>query len=190
MALKHPNWNMGRKVTIDSATLMNKGLEVIEARWLFNIAPERIEVVIHPQSIIHSMVEFEDGSVKAQLSVPDMRLPIQYAFSYPERLSSEIPRIEFNRSSTFTFDKPDTGTFRNLDLAYQAVEKCGNMPCILNAANEVAVDAFLNDRLRFLEIPDIIEACMMKMPYITSPGFDDYTHTDQETRIKAKELIG
>jgi 1-deoxy-D-xylulose-5-phosphate reductoisomerase len=188
-ALKHPRWNMGAKVTIDSATLMNKGLEVIEARWLFDIDKERIEVVIHPQSIIHSMVEFEDGSVKAQLSLPDMRLPIQYALSYPDRIKSEIPRISFDHRTTLTFDKPDTSTFRSLDLAYHALEKNGNMPCILNAANEIAVEAFLSDRLRFLEISDIIETCMGKISYIHSPGYEDFTNTDLETRIKANELI-
>ncbi len=190
LALRHPNWKMGSKVTIDSATLMNKGLEVIEARWLFGMEPEKIEVVIHPQSVIHSMVEFSDGSIKAQLSTPDMRLPIQYAFSYPERLSADIPRFQFTKGLTLTFDKPDTRTFRNLVLAYEAIEKCGNMPCILNAANEVAVEAFLHDKLGFLEISDVIETCMGKMPYISAPDYEDYSITDYETRVKAKELIG
>ncbi len=190
LALKHPNWKMGSKVTIDSATLMNKGLEVIEAKWLFTMDPENIEVVIHPQSIVHSMVEFEDGTIKAQLSTPDMRLPIQYAFSYPDRLDSDVPRFKFNGGVSLTFEKPDTETFRNLKLAYDALEKCGNMPCILNAANEVAVEAFLEDRLGFLEISDVIETCMGKMPYISTPAFEDYSVSDYETRIKAKELIG
>jgi 1-deoxy-D-xylulose-5-phosphate reductoisomerase len=189
-ALKHPNWSMGNKITIDSATLMNKGLEVIEARWLFGVDPSRIEVIIHPQSIIHSMVEFEDGSIKAQLGIPDMRLPIQYAFSYPDRLKSEVPRINFNSGTALTFDKPDMDTFRNLALAYHALERCGNMPCILNAANEIAVEAFLTDRIGFLEISDVVETCMGKMPYISTPVYDDYSSTDYETRIKAKELIG
>jgi len=188
-ALKHPRWNMGAKVTIDSASLMNKGFEVIEACWLFGLKTEQIEVVIHPQSIIHSMVEFEDGSIKAQLSLPDMRLPIQYALSYPDRISCEIPRIKFNHGTILTFDKPDTATFRNLDLAYHALEKNGNMPCILNAANEVAVEAFLSDKLGFLEISDVIETCMGKINYISSPCYEDFTDTDFETRIKAKELI-
>ena len=166
LALRHPNWSMGSKVTIDSATLMNKGLEVIEAKWLFGLDPGKIEVVIHPQSIVHSMVEFEDGSVKAQLSMPDMRLPIQYAFSYPNRLKTNIPRLNFNKEVSLTFKKPDTDTFRNLILAYDALRKCGNMPCILNAANEVAVEAFLQDRLGFLQISDVIETCMAKMPSI------------------------
>ncbi len=190
LALKHPNWKMGSKVTIDSATLMNKGLEVIEAKWLFGMDPDNIEVVIHPQSIVHSMVEFEDGSIKAQLSTPDMRLPIQYAFSFPDRIFSEVPRFKFNGGISLTFEKPDTETFRNLKLAYDALQKCGNMPCILNAANEVAVQAFLEDRLGFLEISDVIETCMVKMPYISAPAIEDYSISDYETRIKAKELIG
>ena len=190
LALKHPNWNMGAKITVDSATLMNKGFEVIEARWLFGLRADHIEVVVHPQSIIHSMVEFSDGSIKAQLSIPDMRLPIQYAFSYPERLSAVIPRLNFNKIINFTFEKPDTVTFRNLSLAYAALEKCGNMPCVLNAANEVAVDAFLHDRLGFLQIPDVIETCLDKIPYISIPAVEDYAATDHETRIKANEIIG
>jgi 1-deoxy-D-xylulose-5-phosphate reductoisomerase len=181
-ALNHPNWNMGNKVTIDSATLMNKGLEVIEAHWLFNVSPAQIEVVIHPQSVIHSMVQFRDGSIKAQMGLPDMRLPIQYAFSYPDRLSSEHPRYDFSVASALTFEAPDRSLFRNLDLAYEALKKGGNLPCILNAANEIAVEAFLEGRLRFLEMSDIIEKCMISLPYIMQPSLDDYLQTDLETR--------
>jgi 1-deoxy-D-xylulose-5-phosphate reductoisomerase len=188
-ALKHPNWDMGAKVTIDSATLMNKGLEVIEAHWLFGVPFDKIEVVVHPQSIIHSMVQFEDGSIKAQLGLPDMRFPIQYAMSYPDRHSSDFPRFDFNQFPSLTFEKPDTETFRNLALAFEALRKGGNMPCILNAANEIAVAEFLHERIGFLQISEIIEQCMAKMPYIASPYFEDYIQTDKETRIKARELI-
>jgi 1-deoxy-D-xylulose-5-phosphate reductoisomerase len=188
-ALKHPNWDMGAKITIDSATLMNKGLEVIEAKWLFNLQPEEIDVVIHPQSIIHSMVQFEDGSIKAQLGLPNMRIPIQYALSYPERFKSSFPRFNFAEYPAFTFEQPDMDTFRNLSFAFEALRKGGNLPCIMNAANEIAVAEFLQGRLGFLEISDVIETCMAKMPYISSPGFEDYIHTDKETRIKAQELI-
>ncbi len=188
-ALKHPNWTMGAKVTIDSASLMNKGLEVIEAKWLFGLKPEQVEVVVHPQSIIHSLVQFEDGSIKAQLGLPDMRLPIQYAMGYPNRLKSELPRFDFAQYPALTFEKPDTETFRNLALAFEAMGRGGNMPCVLNAANEIAVQEFLQDRIGFLEMSDVVERCLSKMDYIASPAFEDYVNTDKETRIKAKELI-
>jgi 1-deoxy-D-xylulose-5-phosphate reductoisomerase len=188
-ALKHPNWTMGAKITIDSATLMNKGLEVIEAKWLFGLTRQQVEVVVHPQSIIHSMVQFEDGSIKAQLGLPDMRLPIQFALTYPERYKSTFPRFDFAHYPMLTFEKPDTETFRNLALAYEAIGRAGNMPCVLNAANEVAVAEFLKDRVGFLEMSDIVEQCMAKMAYIKSPSYDDYVKTDQETRIKALELV-
>jgi 1-deoxy-D-xylulose-5-phosphate reductoisomerase len=188
-ALKHPNWSMGAKVTIDSATLMNKGLEVIEAKWLFGVKAEQVEVVVHPQSVIHSLVQFEDGSMKAQLGLPDMRLPIQFALSYPERLKSDFPRFDFVNYPALTFEKPDKETFRNLALAYEALARGGNIPCALNAANEVAVAEFLRDRIGFLEIPDIVEQCLAKVNYIPGPSLDDYVNTDRETRIKANELI-
>lgn len=188
-ALRHPNWIMGAKITIDSATLMNKGLEVIEARWLFGLTPQQVEVVIHPQSIIHSMVQFEDGSIKAQLGLPDMRLPIQFALTYPRRLRSEFPRFDFLASASLTFERPDLETFRNLALAFEAVKRGGNTPCVLNAANEVAVAEFLRDRVGFLEMSDIVEQCLLKMPYIPSPSYDDYVDTDRETRIRARALV-
>ena len=188
-ALKHPNWDMGAKVTIDSATLMNKGLEVIEARWLFGVDVSDVEVVIHPQSIIHSLVQFEDGSMKAQLGLPDMRIPIQFALGYPDRLKSDFPRFDFRDYPSLTFEQPDTKTFRNLTLAYESLHKGGNMPCVLNAANEVAVNEFLNDRIGFMDIPDLVENCMVNLPYIEQPDLDDYARTDKETRIKALELI-
>lgn len=188
-ALKHPNWTMGAKVTIDSATLMNKGLEVIEAKWLFGLNPEQVEVMVHPQSIIHSLVQFEDGSIKAQLGLPDMRLPIQFALSYPNRLKSEFPRFDFAQYPALTFEKPDTETFRNLALAFEALNRGGNMPCVLNAANEIAVQEFLMDKIGFLQMSDVVEQCLSKMDYIASPAFEDYVNTDKETRIKAKELI-
>jgi 1-deoxy-D-xylulose-5-phosphate reductoisomerase len=187
-ALKHPNWDMGAKITIDSASLMNKGLEVIEAKWLFGLEPGQIEVVVHPQSIIHSMVQFEDGSIKAQMGLPDMRLPIQYALSYPERIKSGFPRFNFADYPVFTFEQPDTSTFQNLALAYQALEKGGNMPCILNAANEIAVARFLEDKIKFLDMPGLVADCMAKVPFIANPVFEDYVNTDKETRIKALEL--
>jgi 1-deoxy-D-xylulose-5-phosphate reductoisomerase len=187
-ALKHPNWTMGAKVTIDSASLMNKGLEVIEAKWLFHLKPSQIEVVIHPQSIIHSMVQFQDGSIKAQMGLPDMRLPIQYALSYPERLKSEFPRFDFTSYSSLTFEQPELKTFRNLKLAFEALEKAGNLPCILNAANEIAVNEFLLENISFLEISEIIEDCMVKVPYIARPTYQDYVETDKETRRVAKSL--
>ena len=188
-ALKHPNWTMGAKVTIDSATLMNKGLEVIEAKWLFGLKKEQVEVVVHPQSIVHSLIQFEDGSIKAQLGLPDMRLPIQFAMSYPTRLKSNFPRFDFANFPALTFEKPDTETFRNLALAFEALARGGNMPCVLNAANEVAVAEFLQDRIGFLEMADVVERCLEKMPYIQGPTLEDYVSTDRETRIKAKELI-
>lgn len=188
-ALKHPNWSMGAKITIDSATLMNKGLEVIEAKWLFGVKTEQVEVVVHPQSIIHSLVQFEDGSIKAQLGLPDMRLPIQFALTYPERFPSGFPRFDFANYPTLTFEKPDTETFRNLALAYEALNKGGNMPCVLNAANEVAVAEFLKDRVGFLEMSDIVEQCLSKMDYIRNPSYEDYVSTDRITRLKALELV-
>ncbi len=188
-ALRHPNWDMGAKVTIDSATMMNKGLEVIEAKWLFGVKNNQIEVVVHPQSIIHSMVQFEDGSIKAQMGLPDMRLPIQYALSYPERLKTDFPRFNFMDYPALTFEQPDFDTFRNLALSYQALEKGGNVPCILNAANEIAVDAFLNEKIGFLEISAVIEECLGSSVYLENPSLDDYVSTDIETRIKAKEII-
>jgi len=188
-ALKHPNWTMGAKVTIDSASLMNKGLEVIEAKWLFGLKAEQVEVVVHPQSIIHSMVQFEDGSMKAQLGLPDMRLPIQFAMTYPQRLKSDFPRFDFANYPALTFEKPDTETFRNLALAFEALSRGGNMPCVLNAANEVAVEEFLQDRIGFLQMSDVVEQCLSKMNYVASPDLEDYVNTDKETRIKAKELI-
>ena len=188
-ALKHPNWVMGAKITIDSASLMNKGLEVIEAKWLFGLKANQTEVVIHPQSIIHSFVQFEDGSIKAQLGLPDMRLPIQFALSYPKRLKSDFPRFNVIDYPSLTFEPPDTETFRNLALAFAAMHKGGNMPCVLNAANEVAVAGFLNDRVGFLEMSAIVEHCLEKMDYIASPTYDDYVYTDQETRVKALEWL-
>ncbi|MGL5683541.1 MAG: 1-deoxy-D-xylulose-5-phosphate reductoisomerase [Marinifilaceae bacterium] len=188
-ALKHPNWDMGAKVTIDSASLMNKGFEVMEAQWLFGMSPDRIDVLVHPQSIIHSMVEFIDGNVKAQLGVPDMRLPIQYALSYPERLGGVAQPLDFTKYSNLTFEEPDTNTFRNLALAYAAMKKGGNMPCILNAANEIAVDAFLHNHCSFLGMSTLIENCMEQISYISKPSLDDYIYTDKETRIIALELL-
>jgi 1-deoxy-D-xylulose-5-phosphate reductoisomerase len=188
-ALKHPNWDMGAKITIDSASLMNKGLEVIEAKWLFNLKPEQIEVVVHPQSIIHSLVQFEDGSIKAQLGLPDMKLPIQYALAYPERLKNSFPRFDFSNYPALTFEQPDTDTFRNLALAIEAMRKGGNMACIVNAANEIAVAAFLEDRIGFLEMSDLIEGCMQRIPFITHPTLEDYVQTDAETRRQALERL-
>ena len=188
-ALKHPNWTMGAKVTIDSASLMNKGLEVIEAKWLFGLNANQVEVIVHPQSIVHSMIQFEDGSIKAQMGLPDMKLPIQFAMTYPDRLKTTFPRFDFAKYPALTFEKPDTETFRNLALAFDALNRGGNMPCVLNAANEVAVDAFLKDRVGFLEMSDIVERCLGKMDYIANPLYDDYVHTDRETRVKALELI-
>ena len=188
-ALKHPNWDMGAKITIDSASLMNKGLEVIEAKWLFGLRMDQIEVVVHPQSIIHSIVQFEDGSMKAQMGLPDMRLPIQFALSYPERYASGFPRFDFMDYPSLTFEKPDTGSFRNLVLAFEAAHKGGNMPCILNAANEIAVDGFLKEKIGFLAMSDIVEQCMKQVSFVKDPSYEDYVHSDKETRIKALELI-
>lgn len=188
-ALKHPNWTMGSKITIDSASLMNKGLEIIEAKWLFNLSSDKIDVVVHPQSIIHSMVQFVDGSVKAQLGVPDMKLPIQYAFAYPERISNTNRRYDFLKGPSFTFLEPDSKTFRNLALAIESMERGGNMPCILNAANEIVVAGFLNNQLGFLEMSRVIEDCMQKIDFIESPRYDDFVETDFETRKLALSLI-
>jgi len=188
-ALKHPNWVMGAKITIDSATLMNKGLEVIEARWLFDVENDQIEVIVHPQSIIHSMVQFKDGSIKAQMGLPDMKLPIQYALAYPKRLQNDYKRFDFASYADLSFEKPDTQTFRNLALAFEALNKGGNMPCIINAANEIAVAGFLNDKVSFLQISDIIEACMKHISFVDSPTLDDYLNTDRETRIFAQNII-
>jgi 1-deoxy-D-xylulose-5-phosphate reductoisomerase len=188
-ALKHPNWVMGAKITIDSASLMNKGLEAIEAKWLFDLQPEQIEVVVHPQSIIHSMVQFIDGSIKAQMGLPDMKLPIHYALAYPNRLKSDFERFSFLKYPELTFSSADTKTFRNLELAYNAMAKGGNMPCILNAANEIVVDAFLKDKIGFLEMSDVIEQCMQKLDFITSPTLIDYVECDAQARALAKQLV-
>lgn len=188
-ALKHPNWDMGAKITIDSASMMNKGFEVIEAKWLFDVTPSQIEVVVHPQSVIHSMVQFADGSVKAQLGTPDMRLPIQYAFSYPYRLPLTTERLDFSKLSSLTFEQPDLVRFRNLALSFEALERRGNMPCILNAANEVCVAAFLNERIGFLQMSDIIERTMQKVDFIKVPTYEDYVATDAVARRVAEELI-
>jgi len=187
-ALQHPNWNMGAKVTIDSASMMNKGFEMMEAKWLFDVDVSQIEILVHPQSIIHSMVQFQDSSVKAQLSVPDMRLPIQYAFTYPDRHFSNFERLDFNKFSNLTFEKPDMHKFRHLALAYEAIAKGGNMPCILNAANEVAVAAFLEDKIGFLDMGDVVEKTMERVSYIASPDLDDYVETDAEARKVATSL--
>ncbi len=188
-ALHHPNWCMGPKITIDSATLMNKGLEVIEARWLFGVGPDEIEVVVHPQSIIHSMVQFSDGSIKAQMGLPDMRLPIQYAFSYPHRFDSDFERFDFLKHSSLTFERPDTKIFRNLALSYEALRKGGNWPCILNAANEVAVEAFLKEKIGFLQIPDVIEETLNRSTHIKAPELEDYFNSDLQARQVAQEQI-
>ena len=188
-ALKHPNWSMGAKITIDSASMMNKGFEMIEAKWLFGLAPEQIQVVVHPQSVIHSMVQFEDGAVIAQLGIPDMKLPISYAFSYPKRLHSKAPRLDFTQYATLTFEEPDMERFRNLAFAFDAVRKGGNMPCILNAANEVVVAAFLRDEIGFLQMSDVIEKTMAKATFIPVPTYEDYVATDAEARKIAEKLI-
>ena len=188
-ALKHPNWNMGAKITIDSATLMNKGLEVIEAKWLFGLEKEKIDVIVHPQSIIHSAVQFEDGSIKAQLGLPDMKLPIQYALGFPLRLKNTFTRFSFLDYPELTFEKADEKTFRNLALAYRAMKKGGNSPCVLNAANEIAVDAFLNDKIGFLNMSDLIDNCLEKITFVKNPTIDDYIETDRETRILAKTIL-
>ena len=190
-ALKHPNWDMGAKITIDSASMMNKGFEVIEAKWLFGLQPAQIDVVVHPQSIIHSMVQFADSSIKAQLGMPDMKLPIQYAFTYPERLRTEFPRVDFMHYAQLTFEKPDMKRFRNLALAYEAMQMGGNMPCILNAANEVVVAAFLKNKTGFLQMSDIIEKVMQKANFIKKPTYDDYVLTDEQAReLTLREING
>ena len=189
-ALKHPNWEMGAKITIDSATMMNKGFEVIEAKWLFGVRPDQIEVVVHPQSIIHSMVQYEDGAVKAQLGMPDMRLPIQYAFSYPQRIKASFDRLDFSKMTELTFEQPDINRFRCLALAYEALNRGGNMACIVNAANEVVVSAFLKDRIPFLRMSEVIELSMAKVPFIQTPTYEDYVATDAEARRVAESLIG
>ncbi|MGZ3874839.1 MAG: 1-deoxy-D-xylulose-5-phosphate reductoisomerase [Mucilaginibacter sp.] len=188
-ALKHPNWVMGAKITIDSASLMNKGLEVIEAKWLFDLEADQIDVIVHPQSIIHSMVQFEDGSLKAQMGLPDMKLPIQYALSYPARLKNNFKRFDFTDYPNLTFEKPDLLTFRNLALAFEALKKGGNMPCIINAANEVAVAGFLSKSIGFLAMNAVIEQCMQHISFVPRPDLDDYLNTDKETRIFAQNLI-
>ena len=188
-ALKHPNWDMGAKITIDSASLMNKGFEVIEAKWLFGLKPEQIEVVLHPQSIVHSMVQFCDGSIKAQLGLPDMRLPIQYAFSFPERICNSFPRLNFADFPTLTFSAPDTKIFRNLALAYEALRKGGNLACILNAANEIVVEAFLKGKITFPDIWYVNEQVMQKSTFIAQPTIDDYMATDREARAYASEIV-
>jgi 1-deoxy-D-xylulose-5-phosphate reductoisomerase len=188
-ALKHPNWVMGAKITIDSASLMNKGLEVIEARWLFDLNVDQIDVIVHPQSIVHSLVQFNDGSMKAQMGLPDMKLPIHYAFAYPGRISSNFKRFNFMDYPELTFSKADRGTFRNLDLAFEALRRAGNMPCIINAANEVVVNAFLQNQIGFLEMSDIIEQCMSDISFIATPTLNNYLETDQHTRIFAGELV-
>lgn len=188
-ALKHPNWDMGAKITIDSASLMNKGLEVIEAKWLFNLKQEQIEVIVHPQSIIHSIVQFEDGSMKAQMGLPDMKLPIQFAMTYPERIKTDFPRFDFLNYPALTFEQADTKTFRNLALAFEALKQGGNMSCILNAANEVAVEKFLKDEISFLGMSDVVEACMQKVSFVKKPTYEDYVLTDEETRKIAFEHI-
>jgi 1-deoxy-D-xylulose-5-phosphate reductoisomerase len=188
-ALQHPNWTMGAKITIDSATLMNKGLEMIEAKWLFNLDPDQVQVLVHPQSIIHSMVQFEDGSMKAQMGLPDMKLPIQYALSFPHRLRSNFPRYDFKKPNQLTFEEPDVKTFRNLALATNALFKGGNLPCVLNAANEIAVYAFLRNRIGFLDMTDVIERAMEKIPFIEKPTLEEYFESDGESRHFAASLI-
>lgn len=188
-ALQHPNWNMGAKITIDSATLMNKGLEMIEARWLFNLHADQIEVLIHPQSIIHSMVQFQDGSIKAQMGLPDMKLPIQYALGFPQRITNDFPRCDFKKVKTLTFEEPDIKTFRNLALAMEALSKGGNLPCIMNAANEIAVYAFLKNRIGFLDMTDVIEQTMQRVHYVDKPTLEEYFESDGEARGFAADLI-
>ncbi|MHA8107351.1 1-deoxy-D-xylulose-5-phosphate reductoisomerase [Aquirufa sp. 5-AUSEE-100C1] len=188
-ALKHPNWTMGAKITIDSASLMNKGLEVIEAAWLFDVKASQIDVVVHPQSIVHSLVQFEDGSIKAQLGLPDMKLPIQFALGYPNRILADFPRFDFRDYATLTFEQPDMETFRNLGLAFEALDKGGNLPCILNAANEVAVDAFLKDQIGFLAMSDLLADCMQNGTFISNPSLEDYIDTDQVTREMARVWV-
>jgi len=188
-ALQHPNWSMGAKITIDSATLMNKGLEMIEAKWLFNLHPNQIQVLVHPQSIIHSMVQFEDGSIKAQMGLPDMKLPIQYALSFPRRIANQFPRYDFKKVNTLTFEEPDVRTFRNLVLATEALNKGGNLPSVMNAANEIAVYAFLRNRINFLDMTDVVEKTMQKVAYIERPTLEEYFDSDGEARTFAADLI-
>jgi 1-deoxy-D-xylulose-5-phosphate reductoisomerase len=188
-ALQHPNWSMGAKITIDSATLMNKGLEMIEAKWLFNLKPEQIQVLVHPQSIIHSMVQFEDGSIKAQMGLPDMKLPIQYALAFPKRIPNQFPRYDFKKINTLTFEEPDVRTFRNLSLAIEALNKGGNLPSVMNAANEIAVYAFLRNRINFLDMTDVVEKTMQKITYIEKPTLEEYFDSDGEARTFAADLI-
>lgn len=188
-ALKHPNWEMGAKITIDSATMMNKGLEVIEAKWLFDIEIDQVEVIVHPQSIVHSLVQFTDGSIKAQLGLPDMRLPIQFALTYPDRFQTDFPRFDFANFPSLTFEKPDMEVFRNLHMAFEAAKKGGNLPCVLNAANEIAVAEFLRERISFTEISEVVEKCLSKINYIETPNLDNLILTDRETRILANEFI-
>jgi 1-deoxy-D-xylulose-5-phosphate reductoisomerase len=188
-ALQHPNWNMGAKISIDSATLMNKGLEMIEARWLFNLRPDQIQVLVHPQSIVHSMVQFQDGSIKAQMGLPDMKLPIQYALSFPHRIANDFPRYDFRKPSTLSFEDPDFKTFRNLALAIEALKKGGNLPCVLNAANEIAVYAFLRNRVGFLDMTEMIERTMQYVSYMEVPSMEDYFESDAEARNFAASLI-
>jgi 1-deoxy-D-xylulose-5-phosphate reductoisomerase len=189
-ALKHPNWSMGNKVTIDSATLMNKGLEVIEAKWLFDLKPDQIDVIVHPQSIIHSIVQFEDGSMKAQMSLPDMKLPISYAFGYPKRIKSDQARFQFKDYPNLTFEAPDIKNFRNLAIAYKALRQEGNSPCVMNAANEIAVDAFLHDQVGFLKMSDIIDQTLETVEFIRDPDYEDFVISDREARRIANQLIG
>ena len=188
-ALKHPNWVMGAKITIDSASLMNKGLEVIEAKWLFNLKPEQIDVIVHPQSIVHSIVQFNDGSMKAQMGLPDMKLPIQYAFAYPLRIKNNFPRFDFLNYPQLNFEKADTSIFRNLGLAFEAMNRGGNMPCVLNAANEIVVQAFLENRIGFLEMSDVIESCLSKVSFIKEPDYAQYIDCDKETRTLATSIL-
>ncbi len=188
-ALKHPNWEMGAKISIDSATLMNKGFEAIEAKWLFNLRPEQIDVIVHPESIVHSLVQFTDGSIKAQCGLPDMRLPIQYALYYPNRVATNWERFDFSKHPSLNFETPDRATFPNLNLAFEAMQKGGNIPCILNAANEIAVQAFLEERIGFLEISELIEKTMQNLAFIQNPTYEDYVFTDTETRKFACSLI-
>jgi 1-deoxy-D-xylulose-5-phosphate reductoisomerase len=188
-ALQHPNWTMGAKITIDSATLMNKGLEMIEAKWLFGLKPEQIQVVIHQQSIIHSMVQFEDGSIKAQMGLPDMKLPIQYALGFPQRIKNDFPRFDFRKFDTLSFEEPDTRTFKNLALATEALFKGGNLPCVMNAANEIAVWAFLRNRIGFLDMMVVVEKSMQKVSFVENPTLDDYLDSDAEAREYAAELV-
>jgi 1-deoxy-D-xylulose-5-phosphate reductoisomerase len=188
-ALQHPNWSMGAKISIDSATLMNKGLEMIEAKYLFNLRPEQIQVIIHPQSVIHSMVQFEDGSIKAQMGMPDMKLPIQYALAFPHRIHNNFPRFDFRRMNTLTFEEPDLRTFRNLALSMEALNKGGNLPCVMNAANEIAVYAFLKNRIGFLEMTDLIEKTMLQVPFISNPTLEEYFESDGEARSFAADIL-